>query len=436
MESVGIVGLGYVGLPLAVQAAGKGHRVVGVDINEGLVNMVNSRESPYVNDPRFDAALSAVSSSALQATTNYQELSSVDAIVICVPTPTENNNPDISYVTRSATQIGDQLRPGQLVSLESTVNPGVTRDLVLPILEQRSGLIAGCDFSLAHCPERIDPGNPDFFVGNLNRVVGGATPGCTDRAVNFYTGIIDAKIVSLDSLEEAEFVKSWENSQRNVMIAMANSAAIICDAVGMNIDNIQRGLQSKVDQFGLQLGKAGIGPGGHCIPEDIHYIIRKAREHDIDTRFLDDAADLNDKMPLYAVNRLSKMIKEAGEDQATLRVALLGISYKPSATDIRRSPSIEAGHHLMRRFGSIVLHDPFANMDANTVKGAEVAPNLEAALVGCDAIFIGTAHAEYIKQLTAHTLKDANVRYVLDGRNCLDQASILNLGINYRGVGR
>ncbi len=436
MESVGVVGLGYVGLPLAVHAAEKGQRVVGVDIDETLVDMVNRRESPYVNDPRFNMALSAISSPALRATTHYQELKSVDAIIICVPTPTENNKPDISYVTQSAVQVGDQLRSGQLVSLESTVNPGVTRDHVLPILEQRSGLTAGHDFNLVHCPERIDPGNPRFFVGNLNRVVGGVTPGCTYRAVDFYTGIIDAEIIPLDSLEEAEFVKSWENSQRNIMIAMANGAAIICDALGMNIDNIQRGLQSKVDQFGLQLAKAGIGPGGHCIPEDIHYVIRKAREHDIDTRFLDDAADLNEKMPLYAVNRLSKMIKDAGDDQSKLRVALLGLSYKPSVADIRRSPSIEVGYHLMRRFGSIVLHDPFATMNTNTIKGADIALNLEDALAGSDALFIGTAHAEYIQKLTAGALKDLGIRYVLDGRNCLDQASILELGINYRGIGR
>lgn len=436
MDKLSVVGLGYVGLPLAVQAAEKGFEVTGIELDEDLVELVNSRESPYVNDERFDNALKGLSGLALHATTEYDGLKHVDNIVICVPTPTENNIPDISYVRRAAAQIGDQLRPGHFVSLESTVNPGVTKDEVLPILEERSGLSIGQDFHLAHCPERIDPGNRQFFVGNLNRVVGGVTSECTERAVSLYSRIIDAEIVPLASTEEAEFVKSWENSQRNVMIAMANSAAIICDALDMNMDNVLRGLQSKVDQFGLQLAKPGIGPGGHCIPEDIHYVIRKARQSGIDTRFLDDAADLNDKMPKYAVHKLNGMIKSDGKDPSNLRVALLGLAYKPDIGDVRRSPSIEVGYHLMRQFESLVLHDPYTDRNLEIIKGAFTVSNIEDALQGADAIFIGTAHTAYLRKLSADLLKKHGVRYVLDGRNCLDQKSIENVGIRYKGIGR
>jgi UDP-N-acetyl-D-glucosamine dehydrogenase len=437
MKTVGVIGLGYVGLPLAVQAVKKGYTVIGVDLSQELVDKVNNRQSPYVNDPRFDKALAAISTpDSLVATTDYSGLDTVDTIVICVPTPTENNVPDISFVTKAASQIAIHLRKGQLISLESTVSPGITRDEVLPILEKVSGLTVGKDFYLAHCPERIDPGNDTYFVGNLNRVVGGITDACTQRAAAFYESVVDAKIIPLASPEEAEFVKSWENSHRNVMIALANSAAIICDAVGMNIDNILMGLQSKVDQFGLKLATPGIGPGGHCIPEDIHYVIKKARQNGIDTRFLDDAAELNDKMPKYALQKLSEMTRDNNERLSDLRVALLGLAYKPNIADLRRSPAIEVGYELLRSAKSVIVHDPFVDIQPTTIKGAEVADSLKSALKGADIVFIGAGHDVYRTTLTPKVLKQAGVRYVLDGRNCLKYEDFSNNDIQYRGIGR
>lgn len=436
METLGVMGLGYVGLPLAVQAAQKGYDVIGVDLNDTLIEKVNNRVSPYVNDERFETALKTVEPAHLRATNDFSLLANVETIIICVPTPTENNVPDLYLVENAAKQIAKILKKGQLVVLESTVNPGVTRDIVLPILEKESGLKVGEDFYLAHCPERIDPGNDTFFVGNLNRVVGGITEACTEQAMNFYLSIIDAKITPLGSTEEAEFVKSWENSHRNVMIAMANSAAIISDALGMNIDNILEGLQSKVDQFGLKLATPGIGPGGHCIPEDIHYVIKKARENGIDTRFLDAAADLNDKMPSYAVHKLSLMTKENGEKLSDLNVSLLGLAYKPNIDDIRRSPSIEAGYDLVRSAKNVTVSDPFVPMNRVIVKGAAIAETLEDALLTADVLFIGTGHTIYKEQLTADVLKKNGIRYVFDGRNCLDKESIVAAGISYRGIGK
>ena len=433
--SVAVVGLGYVGLPLAVQAAEKDYQVYGIDLNQELVDKVNDRVSPYVNDPRFEKALGNVPIDRLVAKTTFEDLESADNIVICVPTPTINNVPDLSYVLKATRQIGKYVRAGQLVSLESTVNPGVTREEVLPTLEEESGLKVGKDFYLAHCPERIDPGNPKFFVGNLNRVVGGVTEVCTQRAVNFYDDVIDAKITPLGSPEEAEFVKSWENSQRNVMIAMANNAAIICDALGMDIDNVLAGLQSKVEQFGLSLATPGIGPGGHCIPEDIHYVIKRARQKGVDTRFLQDAAELNDRMPNYAVQSLSEMVRREGEELGDLRVALLGLAYKPNIADIRRSPSIEVGYELTRHAESVIAHDPYL-ASKSLIKDVIVADKLEDALVGADVVFVGTAHDEYVATLTPKLLKKHGVRFVYDGRNCLDQDGLVSAGIHYKGVGR
>lgn len=434
-KTLAVVGLGYVGLPLAVEAAGKGYMVTGLDINTELLRRIDQRRSPYANDSRFEAAITGLPASSLKTTANYADLESVSTIIICVPTPTEHNVPDLSLVEAAVTSVAKHLRKGQLIVLESTVNPGVTRDIVLPILEKLSGFTVGSDFYLAHCPERIDPGNPKLYVGNLNRVVGGITKACTDKAATFYQSIIDAQIIPLGSTEEAEFVKSWENTQRNVMIAMANSAAIICDGVGMDIGRVMEGLQSKVDQFGLNLAQAGIGPGGHCIPEDIHYVIKRARESGIDTRFLDDAAELNDRMPQYAVRRLSNLVKNHGENLRDLRVAILGLAYKPDIDDTRKSAAIEAGYVLQRYAGSVTAYDPYVS-DEKLVQPLQLSKSLESALRTSDAIFIATAHTEFLKLLSPALLKKHHIRYVLDGRNMLDKAAIEKAGIHYRGIGR
>jgi UDP-N-acetyl-D-glucosamine dehydrogenase len=437
MTKMSVIGLGYVGLPLAVQAAEKGYTVQGVDVNKKLVAMVNERHSPYVNDQRFADALARVSTEQFTATTSYDGIEDSDAIVICVPTPTENNVPDITLVRAAAQSVGEHLQKGQLVVLESTVNPGVTRDEVLPLLEEASGLKVGTDFCLAHCPERIDPGNDSFYVGNLNRVVGGITSDCTTRAAKFYQTIIDAQILPLGSVEEAEFVKSWENSHRNVMIALANSAAIMCDAMNMSIDNVLLGLQSKVDQFGLKLAQPGIGVGGHCIPEDIHYIINKARQSGVDTRFLDTAADLNDDMPRYAVHQLQELTAQHGERLSNLNVAMLGLAYKPNISDKRRSPAIEVAHQLVRQAGDVKLHDPYVRSSSEiSIPGGTYCSDVEDALNGSDVLFVGTAHSEYVRSLKPRALRAAGVRYVYDGRNCLDRSAFETAGIVYKGIGR
>lgn len=435
MRTVAVIGLGYVGLPLAVQAAEKGYQVIGIDLNTRLIELVEQRVSPFANDDRFAAALKRVSDKQLTTSQDFEQVQNADIVVICVPTPTDDNIPDLSYVTGAAKSAAKHMRQGQLVILESTVNPGVTREELLPVFEA-SGLTCGKDFFLAHCPERIDPGSDKFFVGNLNRVVGGITAECTEKAAEFYRSIVDAEIVPLASTEEAEFVKSWENSHRNVLIALANEAAVICDAVGMDVNNIIKGLQSKIDQFGLKLGQPGIGPGGHCIPEDIHYVIKKARLSGIDTRFLDDAAELNDKMPRYAVQQLQQMMRDKGEKLSTMRVALLGLAYKENIEDARRSPAIEVAHILMRRASHLVAHDPFVDMKHTPVKGMPAAETLDEALTDADAIFIATAHQDYREQLTAETLQKYGIRYVLDGRNCLDDKAIKSAGIVYKGIGR
>ncbi|MDB5165294.1 MAG: UDP-N-acetyl-D-glucosamine dehydrogenase [Candidatus Saccharibacteria bacterium] len=436
-KNVGIIGLGYVGLPLAVQAAEKGHQVTGIELSDSLISKVNLRESPFANDVRFGRALSKIHPQSLIATSNFSEIAKLDIVVICVPTPTTNNIPDLTYILSAAEKIADNLKPGQLIILESTVNPGVTRNNILPILEKKSGLKVGKDFYLAHCPERIDPGNKLWFVGNLNRVVGGISEECTARAVQFYSEIIDAKIIPLGSTEEAEFVKSWENSHRNVLIALANQAAIISDSMGMDINNILHGLQSKVDQFGLRLASPGIGPGGHCIPEDIHYVIRKARENGLDTRFLDGSADLNDSMYGYAVNEFEKLVVSDGNKLSNMTVGLLGLAYKENIEDARRSPALQVAEKLSLKSKRLILHDPLVdNVISNKIKLAKREEDLFTVLKKSNAIFVATAHSEYLELLTPENLVKFNVKYIYDGRNCLDKHGIIAAGVIYKGVGR
>lgn len=437
MKRLGVIGLGYVGLPLAVQAAEKGYQVTGFDLDSDLIDKVNLRQSPFANDVRFEKSFAQIAPGLLTATSDSSGITNLDVIIVCVPTPTINNEPDYAYVISAAKTIGRHLRRGQLVVLESTVNPGVTRDIILPILEKASNLIAGEGFYLAHCPERIDPGNKLWYVGNLNRVVGGITPLCTERAVGFYKEIVDAEIIALGSTEEAEFVKSWENSHRNVLIALANQAAIISDSMGMDIKNILRGLQSKVDQFGLNLATPGIGPGGHCIPEDIHYVIRKARENGLNTRFLDSSADLNDSMYEYAINEFEKMIHTYGGKITDSKVGLLGLAYKENIEDARRSPALQVAEKLSLKAKQLYIHDPFVDLNiSRKIKLSRREQELSSILQKSDAIFVATAHSEYIDVLTPDNLLMYDIKYVYDGRNCLDKEGIEKAGIAYKGVGR
>ncbi len=434
---VAVIGLGYVGLPLAVQAAAKGYTVLGVDVDKQRIRNVNQRVSPFVNDQRFNAAFAQTPAQALRAVAGFGRIGDADTIILCLPTPTKDNVPDLSYIRTTSQQIAKHLRPGQLIVLESTVNPGVTRKVVLPILEKTSNLKAGKGFFLAHCPERVDPGNEEFFVGNLNRVVGGITPACRKRATDFYESVVDAMIVPLGSVEEAEFVKSWENTHRNVMIALANESAMICDTLGMDINNILLGLNSKVAQFGLSLAKPGIGPGGHCIPEDIHYVIQKARRNGRDTRFLDSAADVNNTMPYYAVQRLRDMCESHGDNLADLTVGVIGLSYKENIGDTRRSPAIDAARHLVHKANAVILHDPYASDSTDaTLRHCTRAKSLTNVLRASDVIFVATAHREYVETITPELLTRHKVKYVLDGRNCLHKEKIITAGIHYRGIGR
>lgn len=434
-KRVGVIGLGYVGLPLAVQAAAKGAIVTGFDVNESYVKSINARKSPFQNDTRFNTAFAAVSKNHFKATAVFDKLKDQDYVIICVPTPTEHGVPDLSFVISATNHVAKHLRKGQVVVLESTVNPKVTRKVMLERLE-KTGLTVGEDYFLAHCPERINPGDEKWHVGNLNRVVGGITAACTKRVADFYRSVINAEIVQLDTVEEAELVKSYENSYRNITIAAINQLALICDSMNISVANILRGMQSKVDQFGLQLPKPGMGVGGHCIPEDIRYVIESAFLSGISAPILEIAADFNDKMPLYPLKLLSNLATERGEHLEDIKLGILGLSYKEDIGDFRRSPSITLARYAVHEVKRLYVHDPhIAHAKPERIVGTKIVDDMHALLAEVDAICVATRHQEYLDLLAPDVLAKYNIKYVIDGRNCLDGALIKSAGVAYAGIG-
>ncbi len=434
-HSVIVVGLGYVGFPLLVQLIRKGIPVAGFDVSPKIIHGLRNGELHITPDTWLRDAMSDLKQ-PITVSDTLDELcgSRTDTFIICVPTPTVHNEPDYSYVLSAAQKIAPWVRKGSAVFLESTVNPGVTRDLILPEILRQTGLLEG-DFTLAHCPERIDPGNERFNVSNINRVVGGIDAQSTEAAQAFYASVIDAEVVALHSCEEAEFVKSWENSHRNVLIALANQAAIICDGLGMDIHSVLKGMQSKIDQFGLKLAQPGIGPGGHCIPEDIHYVIKKAKQYNLDTRVLDSAHQLNDHMPHYAVQKFCRLLEHHGISPRQAKVAVLGLAYKPNVADTRRSPSISVAKLLSHECGEVVVHDPhIQKLDTiSELRFCSAQTNVTQALEEVDAVFIATPHAEYTD---LHNSINANkgLKVVFDAGRIIDKTQLSNRLV-FAGVG-
>jgi UDP-N-acetyl-D-glucosamine dehydrogenase len=381
---IGIVGLGYVGLPLAVAFAEAGHEVVGLDTDAGKVEALNAGRS-YVEDIP-DAALAPLGE-RLRATSSYDELGHCEAAIVCVPTPlTGSREPDLTYLTDSAASLASVLRPDQLVVLESTTYPGTTRERLQPILEQGSNLSAGRDFHLAFSPERIDPGRTDYTVRSTPKLVGGITPASAERARELYELVCD-EVVVLSTPEAAELAKLLENIFRSVNIALVNELAQLCDRLGIDVWEVIEAADTK--PFGFMRFDPGPGMGGHCLPVDPFYLAFKAREHDFYPEFIELAGKVNRAQPAYCVDRIARALNEAEKSVKGSRVLLLGVSYKAGVGDIRESPALEIVA-MLRELGALVsYHDPFApelaELDLRSV-------GLEDGLREADIAAIVTAH--------------------------------------------
>jgi UDP-N-acetyl-D-glucosamine dehydrogenase len=382
---VGIVGLGYVGLPLAVAFAEAGCEVVGVDVSAERVEALGAGRSPVEDIP--DERLQAVGK-AFAATTDAAELAACSAVLICVPTPlTAHRDPDLSYLVDAAERLSEVLVEGQLVVLESTTYPGTTREQLAPILE-RSGLKAGESFNLAFSPERIDPGRTDFTVETTPKVIGGLTEACTERAAEVY-GQVTSEIVRVSTPEAAELSKLLENIFRSVNIALVNELAQLCDRMGIDVWEVVDAASTK--PFGFMRFEPGPGMGGHCLPIDPFYLSFRAREFDFYTEFIELAGKTNQSQPEWVAWKIGDALNEVRKPLSGSRICLIGVSYKAGVGDLRESPALKIVRKLRERGAEVSYHDPHVpELREFGLRSVE----LERELAGIDAACIITAHPE------------------------------------------
>ncbi len=385
MRTIGVIGLGYVGLPLAVSFAREGCEVIGVDVDGRKIESLEAGRS-YVEDVS-EGDLAEVRE-RLRVSTRYAALAEAEAVLICVPTPlSRNREPDLGPLVESARSLAGVLVAGQLVVLESTTYPGTTRERLLPLLEE-SGLSAGRDFHLAYSPERVDPGRTDYTIRNVPKVVGGLTERCAELAAELY-GIVCDEIVRVSGPEAAELTKLLENVFRSVNIALVNELAMLTDRMGIDVWEVVEAAATK--PYGFMRFEPGPGMGGHCMPVDPFYLSWRAREFDMTTEFVELAGKINQQMPYHCVAKAQRALNERGMAVKGARIAIVGVSYKPGVGDVRESPALKIISLLRELGGEVAYHDPHVPELADL--GLKSTP-LEEAIAGADLALIVTAHPE------------------------------------------
>lgn len=353
---VGVIGMGYVGLPLAVEKARAGYKVIGFDIQSKRVEMINNGIN-YISDVDEEEFRELVMAGRLRATTEFDELKDCDVISICVPTPLDRfKQPDLSYIVNSAREIKKRLRKGQLVVLESTTYPGTTEEVVYPILKE-TGLEVGRDFYLAFSPERVDPGNPRYKTRNTPKVVGGMTSECTRHAVALYENVLEAGVYPVSSPRAAELTKILENTFRLVNIALVQEMTKVANKMNINIWEVIEAAATK--PFGYMPFYPGPGIGGHCIPIDPFYLVYKAKEYDLHMMLVEVAGEISDSMPYYVVERLSDLLNERRKCLNGTNILILGVAYKGNIDDMRESPALKVIEILERKKANVYYYDPF-----------------------------------------------------------------------------
>ena len=419
---VGVIGLGYVGLPLAVEFAKAGLKVIGIDVNQKRVDQLNRGEN-YIQDVDDNELRDLVKSGILAATTDFSSLKHIDALSIAVPTPlNKTKDPDISFILQVNEQIGKYLHKDLVVILESTTYPGTTRELILPTLES-TGLRVGKDVFLLFSPERIDPGNPVYHTENTPKVIGGMTENCLALGVALYNHVFE-KLVPVSSPEAAELAKLLENTFRSINIGLVNEMAIMCDRLGVNVWEVIDAAATK--PFGFMKFTPGPGLGGHCIPIDPHYLSWKMRTLNYRARFIELAGEINAEMPNYVVNLVIEGLNRHGKSVKGSRILLLGMAYKPDIDDVRESPSLDI-HALLKTKGAIIdFNDPFVDEVRFDGIYAKSTPLNADSLKSYDCVVIATNHKVYDYQMIV-----SNSKLVIDTRNAtakIKDEKIIRLG--------
>lgn len=410
--TLGVIGLGYVGLPLAVEKAKAGFKVVGFDVQKEKVDMVNAGHN-YIGDVVNEDLKALVDAGMLTATTDFADAARCDCVCICVPTPLDaHQQPDISYVRSSTESIMPYVHKDMLVVLESTTYPGTTEELVKPILE-RSGLKCGEDFYLAFSPERVDPGNLIYKTKNTPKVVGGCTPECTEVAATMYEIVLEAPVYKVSSPAIAEMEKILENTYRNVNIGLINELAILCDRMGINIWEVVDAAKSK--PYGFQAFYPGPGLGGHCIPLDPYYLSWKAREYGFHTSMIEASMMVNDRMPEYCADRVARILNRQKKSICGTKILVLGAAYKQNIDDFRESPAISVIQELLKRGAEVEYYDPWVPKFRRGELAMESLPELtEQAVSEADMVVIATAHTNVDYDLVSRC-----ARTIFDTKNAM-----------------
>lgn len=405
MKRVSIIGLGYVGLPLALLAEAKGFQVIGVE--KSKTKLAGLKDKTAVIDDGF--VREKIKKTKIDFTDEFSKISSSDVVIVCVPTPVdEKKNPDISLVTNAVKDALPHIKNGALLVIESTINPGVCDEIIIPLIENSSDHVVGKSIQLAHCPERINPGDPKWNVSNINRVVGSNDKLGLDLAYDFYSQLIGAKVKKMGSIKEAEAVKIVENTFRDINIAFVNELAMSFNKLGINVKNVIDGAATK--PFAFMPHYPGIGVGGHCIPVDPYYLIEYARGNGFEHKFLSLARSINENMPIYSIDLLEQaLIENAKKTLKGSTITLLGLSYKANVGDDRESPAYVIIKELEKRGAFVKTYDPH-------IMNKSSASSISEALENADGAILVTGHTEFL-EIPATVFE--NLKVLLDGRNTL-----------------
>ncbi len=398
---VGVIGLGYVGLPLSVVFAEAGFEVVGFDVDQARVEAIASGNS-YIEDVSASVVAAYVDAGKLSATMDFEVLGTCDAILICVPTPLQKTrDPDMAFVVQAAQDVAARLRPGQLIILESTSYPGATRELLVPLVEAR-GLTVGRDAFLAFSPERVDPGRTDWTTQNTPKVVGGITPTCLVVATALYEAAIET-VVPVSSPEAAELTKIFENTFRAVNIGLANELLIICDRLGLDVWEVIEAAATK--PFGFMKFMPGPGLGGHCLPVDPHYLSWKLRSLNYTARFIELASEVNTAMPEFWVRKVQDALNNQGKALKGSKVLVLGVAYKANVADLREAPALDILRLLAEKGALTSYHDPFVPTVQHDGLELVSVPDLDAALAVVDCAVLVTNHVAYDSEVLVEAVQ-------------------------------
>lgn len=422
-KKICVVGLGYVGLPLAILASKKGYHVTGIDNNQTKIISINKGVVPYT-DKKISDDFKKVK---LEATSEFDAVQHSSITIVCVPTPVDNShNPDLGPVKSAVSDIAKYLKKGHLVIIESTINPGVCESIILPILEKVSGLKGGRDFYLSHCPERINPGDKKWNVENIPRVVGSLESVGLKKTLTFYKSILKGEIKPMAAIKEAEAVKIVENAFRDINIAFVNELAQSFSHLDIDTINVINGAATKPFAFLAHYPSCGVG--GHCIPVDPYYLIDYAKRNGFNHRFLSLARNINNSMPKFTVALAKEILLEKNIPINKSKIAVLGLSYKANVSDCRESPSFIIIKELKRQGARVSVYDPY-------VKEKSTADSVAEAINNANVVIIATGHNKF-KALTPQFFLKHNVTAIVDGQNCLEKNKFVNAGITYEGIGR